>query len=74
MLVRSTVTAVNKLTVRNAFQLSADCFSAVCGVPKPRSDHAVQMVRFARAAQMVFQEAVKSLELTLGPDTGGKWN
>jgi hypothetical protein len=32
------------------------------------------MVRFARAAQMVFQEAVKSLELTLGPDTGGKWN
>jgi class 3 adenylate cyclase len=47
--------------------------SAVCGVPKANKDHAVMMARFARDAMDKFREVVRNLELTLGPDTVGKY-
>ena len=45
---------------------------AVCGVPKANSHHAVVMSQFAREAMNRFKEIICDLELTLGPDTGGK--
>jgi hypothetical protein len=47
-------------------------YAAVCGIPKENPIHAVQMVRFARAAQRVFQQVVEGLQPSLGPDTTGK--
>lgn len=47
-----------------------DCYVAVCGLPEPRSDHAVVMARFSRECLVKFSETVKQLEVTLGPDTG----
>jgi hypothetical protein len=48
----------------------ADCYVAVTGLPEPQADHAVRMVRFAREALSRVNNVTKSLELTLGPDTG----
>ena len=42
---------------------------AVCGLPDPRKDHAVVMARFARDCMSSMREAVKKLEVELGPDT-----
>jgi hypothetical protein len=47
-----------------------DCYVAVTGLPEPRKDHAVVMSRFARDCVDKFNELAKSLEITLGPDTG----
>jgi len=47
-----------------------DCYVAVAGVPQPRPDHAVIMVRFARDIMRRMQQVVKGLEVSLGPDTG----
>jgi hypothetical protein len=48
----------------------ADCYVAVTGLPEPQVDHAVRMVRFAREALSRVNHVTKSLELSLGPDTG----
>ena len=49
----------------------ADCYVTVTGLPEPQVDHALCMVRFARdALSRVNKNVTKSLELTLGPDTG----
>jgi hypothetical protein len=45
------------------------CFSTV-GLPQPRKDHAVAMARFARDCMYKMEEVTKTLEATLGPDTG----
>jgi hypothetical protein len=45
---------------------------AACGVPKANAQHAVVMCRFARNIMVKFRWVCRSLELTLGPDTGGK--
>ena len=45
-------------------------YTAVTGLPEPQEDHAVIMARFARDCKNRFTEVTKSLELTLGPDTG----
>jgi class 3 adenylate cyclase len=45
--------------------------SAVCGVPTPNTEHAVQMARFATTALKRFDEVVNKLQLRLGPDTVG---
>jgi Adenylate and Guanylate cyclase catalytic domain len=49
-----------------------DCYVAICGVPHPRSDHAVAMARFARDCVHTMYDLSKKLELVLGPDTSGK--
>lgn len=46
-----------------------DCYVAVCGLPDPRTDHALVMARFARACMGTMQQLVHRLELSLGPDT-----
>ncbi len=43
---------------------------AVCGLPKPRSNHAVAMARFASKCMDQMRIVTRELELTLGPDTG----
>jgi class 3 adenylate cyclase len=47
-----------------------DCYVAVTGLPEPRKDHAPVMAKFARECLEKFNELAKSLEVTLGPDTG----
>jgi class 3 adenylate cyclase len=46
-----------------------DCYVAVVGLPTPRKDHAVVMVRFASECLKVFFDVTKKLEIELGPDT-----
>jgi hypothetical protein len=45
---------------------------AACGVPEANAQHAVVMSRFARTIMVKFRKVCHSLELKLGPDTGGK--
>ena len=47
-----------------------DCYVAAAGLPKPRSDHAVVMARFATDCAHRVQKLFTALEKTLGPDTG----
>ena len=42
---------------------------AVAGLPEPRADHAVVMAKFAKECLDKFNELVKQLEISLGPDT-----
>jgi hypothetical protein len=46
-----------------------DCYVAVAGLPEPRKDHAVVMVRFAQECLQRTDELTKKLEVVLGPDT-----
>lgn len=46
-----------------------DCYVAVTGLPEPRKDHAVAMIRFARDCMRKMQEVTSELETTLGPGT-----
>jgi Adenylate and Guanylate cyclase catalytic domain/3'5'-cyclic nucleotide phosphodiesterase len=45
-----------------------DCYVAVTGLPKPRKDHAVVMVKFARECLRKMVSLTKKLEVRLGPD------
>jgi class 3 adenylate cyclase len=47
-----------------------DCYVAVAGLPEPRKDHAVAMVKFAHECLRKLGELTKRLEVELGPDTG----
>jgi class 3 adenylate cyclase len=47
-----------------------DCYVAVCGLPDPRKDHAVNICRFAKACMEKTWDLTKRLEKMLGPDTG----
>jgi class 3 adenylate cyclase len=44
-----------------------DCYVAVCGLPQPRNDHAVAMVRFARECLKKMASMSQELEISLGP-------
>jgi class 3 adenylate cyclase len=44
-----------------------DCYVAVCGVPEPKKDHAVAMVRFARECLERLSSMSQQLEISLGP-------
>jgi Adenylate and Guanylate cyclase catalytic domain len=46
-----------------------DCYVAVCGLPKPRKDHALVMSRFASDCLSKLSVVLKRLEIELGPDT-----
>jgi len=50
--------------------LCSDCYVAVTGLPDPRKDHAVAMVRFAAECLQKMNDLAKQLEVSLGPDTG----
>jgi hypothetical protein len=47
-----------------------DCYVAVCGLPEPREDHAVQVAKFARDCLHRMSALTSKLEVSLGPDTG----
>jgi class 3 adenylate cyclase len=47
-----------------------DCYVAVAGLPEPRRDHHTAMARFSRDCLHTFNQLVKKLEVSLGPDTG----
>ncbi len=47
-----------------------DSYVAVMGLPEPCKDHAIVMTKFARDCRDNFNQLVKNLEVTLGPDTG----
>ena len=47
-----------------------DSYVAVTGLPEPRKDHAVVMVKFARDCREKLRKVTRELEVTLGPDTG----
>lgn len=44
-----------------------DCYVAVCGLPEPRKDHAIAMIRFARDCLARMSSLSQQLEITLGP-------
>jgi class 3 adenylate cyclase len=44
-----------------------DCYVAVCGMPEPRKDHAVAMIRFARECLTRMALMSQELEVSLGP-------
>lgn len=46
-----------------------DCYVAVAGLPKPRSDHAIVMCRFANDCLQAMQKLTKILAADLGSDT-----
>lgn len=46
-----------------------DCYLAITGLPEPRRDHAVAMVRFAKEISNKMVEVTNKLEESLGPDT-----
>ncbi|CAB9497986.1 Receptor-type guanylate cyclase gcy [Seminavis robusta] len=46
-----------------------DCYVAATGIPEPRRDHTAVMVRFGHDIISVMARVVKTLELSLGPDT-----
>lgn len=46
-----------------------DCYMAVTGLPTPKRDHAVNMVRFARDCRIQMNVLTTSLEISLGPET-----
>ena len=46
-----------------------DCYVAVCGLPKARSDHAIVMANFARECLFKMHDQLMFLETSLGPDT-----
>jgi class 3 adenylate cyclase len=48
-----------------------DCYVAVTGLPDPQEDHAVIMAKFARECMYKMNELTRSLEVSLGPETGG---
>jgi class 3 adenylate cyclase len=56
---------------RHVFKVETvgDCFVAVAGLPEPRKDHAIVMVRFALECLQRIDELTKKLEVVLGPDT-----
>lgn len=56
---------------RNVFKVETigDTYVAVCGLPKPRDDHAVVMAKFAVECMKTLLHLTRSLEVTLGPDT-----
>ncbi len=47
-----------------------DSYVAVTGLPEPRKDHAICMVKFARDCRKQMLELVRKLEVTLGPGAG----
>eukprot|EP00538_Stauroneis_constricta_P012517 CAMPEP_0119553812 /NCGR_PEP_ID=MMETSP1352-20130426/6472_1 /TAXON_ID=265584 /ORGANISM="Stauroneis constricta, Strain CCMP1120" /LENGTH=1218 /DNA_ID=CAMNT_0007600295 /DNA_START=114 /DNA_END=3770 /DNA_ORIENTATION=+ len=46
-----------------------DCYVAVCGLPQPRDNHALVMVRFAAECRRCMHELTKELVASLGPGT-----
>jgi class 3 adenylate cyclase len=46
-----------------------DCYVAATGIPDPRDDHAVLMVRFARSCLEKIKDLTDHLESALGPGT-----
>jgi len=46
-----------------------DCYVAVTGLPNPREDHALAMIRFAQNCLIRFHDLTNELELSLGPGT-----
>ena len=46
-----------------------DCYVAVAGLPEPRKDHTVAMVRFARDCMAKMRQLTNELETSLGPGT-----
>lgn len=68
MLVRFDLAASVELT--SDFLLSILlCIVAVTGLPDPRPNHAVAMVRFGIECLSQFQRILPELEILLGPDT-----
>lgn len=49
--------------------VTVDCYVAVAGLPEPRRDHALVMVRFAKECMQRMHVLVRQLEVALGPDT-----
>jgi len=47
-----------------------DCYVAATGLPEPQPDHALRMSRFAAQCLSKMNEVTRSLEISLGPDTG----
>eukprot|EP00977_Amphora_coffeiformis_P019489 scaffold7295_cov167-Amphora_coffeaeformis.AAC.11 len=58
----------------SSYTITCTCSShqyvAVAGVPVPRPDHAIVMVRFARDCRQMMSYLTRDLEITLGPGTG----
>jgi class 3 adenylate cyclase len=46
-----------------------DCYVAVSGLPEPRKDHAVVMVKFAYECMALMNDLTRQLESSLGPGT-----
>eukprot|EP00538_Stauroneis_constricta_P012395 CAMPEP_0119571056 /NCGR_PEP_ID=MMETSP1352-20130426/43927_1 /TAXON_ID=265584 /ORGANISM="Stauroneis constricta, Strain CCMP1120" /LENGTH=1560 /DNA_ID=CAMNT_0007620735 /DNA_START=72 /DNA_END=4756 /DNA_ORIENTATION=- len=72
-LLETTYSAFDKIArQRKVFKVETvgDCYVAVTGLPRPTKHHATIMVQFAKQCRTKFNELVKQMEVTLGPDTG----
>ena len=67
----TTKTVSYPVTILSMIQVETigDCYLAVTGLPEPRPDHALAMVRFAKAISTKMLEVTSKLEESLGPDT-----
>jgi class 3 adenylate cyclase len=72
-LLETIYSAFDKIANRRAVfkvETIGDSYVAVVGLPEPRKDHAVVMVKFATDCRSRFQELTSDLKVTLGPETG----
>ena len=64
------LTPLSAFSLIDTVETIGDSYVAVCGLPEPRSNHAVVMAKFASDCLRKTEEVCRDLELSLGPGSG----